>query len=173
MTTEEHTKQLVDTESAIFQFIQSNNIGQKRKFEEDWWKVLQAEFPSVTIRLRYFTPKELLRLFGFPDWFVFAIAAPLPSSQHNKKKEKRQQRISKEEIQSTEEIQKVLIADGGPDRQDEAVVAAAGVVMEEESGKVATRKQYELIGNSINVTVVMHLLEYLFLFPTQITEPSQ
>lgn len=69
------------------------------EYDPDWLNKLLGE--REDLYLRYLSPKELLRLFGFPEEFSFP------------------------------------------------------------SDKVTTRKCYELIGNSINITVASNLLERL------------
>ena len=82
----------------------SNDIS-TRSFSDNWWSLLKdnytASHPNEELHLRYFHPKELLSLFGFPEEFQFP---------HN----------------------------------------------------ISMKKQYELIGNSVNVTVISYLLQELF-----------
>jgi tRNA (cytosine38-C5)-methyltransferase len=75
----------------------------ERQFDPEWWEKLQEPFrkKGCPVRLRYFTPVELLKLFGFPPDFQF------PSN-------------------------------------------------------ISIKKQYELIGNSVNVRVIELLLKELF-----------
>lgn len=85
------------------------NNPEEREFNQDWWKELltqhnlePTEYTGTdnSVRLRFFSPKELTRLFGFSEDFHFPSSVPL-------------------------------------------------------------RKQYELIGNSLNVKVASELLRYL------------
>ena len=93
---------------------QQHNTPGERQYQQDWWQDLLTlhHLPptaytgtSESVRLRFFSPKELTRLFGFPEEFRF------PST-------------------------------------------------------VSVRKQYELIGNSLNVKVASELLRYLLTHTT-------
>lgn len=50
----------------------SNSHAQSSSFDKDWWPILQQRVAELLpgsegqLRLRYFTPRELLALFGFP-----------------------------------------------------------------------------------------------------------
>ena len=75
------------------------------------------ELPTPFLRLRYFTPTELLNLFGFPVTFKWKA------------------------------VEAITINDTNADRKDI---------------EITRKQQYELIGNSINVTVVTELLLIMF-----------
>jgi len=120
----------------------TNDGDQKRQYDSHWWSQVQAQFPDVNIKLRYFTPRELLRLFGFPETFHFAIL-PHPIKTNSK------------DTAFTNKHKKARLMADAPKEEEEEEVAQP----------VTIRKQYELIGNSINVTVVSHLLAYLLSFP--------
>jgi site-specific DNA-cytosine methylase len=76
-----------------------------RNYQENWWPQLKEYYlklyPEREVHIRYFTPRELLNLFGFPQDYRFPP-------------------------------------------------------------QITKKKQYELIGNSINVTVVSYLLREMF-----------
>jgi site-specific DNA-cytosine methylase len=96
-----------------------------RTFDPNWKEKLKGN------KLRFFSPPELLRLFGF---------LPLQQSRKNLKR-------SNMDCAS-----------------DETTVDVESNLLDEKPffpSNVTNRKCYELIGNSLSVTVVSHLLEFL------------
>jgi tRNA (cytosine38-C5)-methyltransferase len=90
-------------EENLCQQVLEEREASERQFDPSWWEKLQSMFKEkgFHVKLRYFTPVELLRVFGFPPDFQF------PSN-------------------------------------------------------ISIKKQYELIGNSVNVRVIELLLKELF-----------
>lgn len=91
------------------------------------------------LRLRYFSPEELLRIFAF-DYPTDEVAAS----------------------RSTE-----IRADGITQSARDTAVTCQEFKFTWPT-TVSTKSKYKLIGNSVNVRVVQALIEYLFLEPAQI-----
>ena len=108
-----------------------------RVFDMNWKDKLKGK------KLRFFSPNELLRLFGFLPLQTNFIPARL-----NLKR--RIEDIGKEEVEMG----------SNNDSPDENNMKLTKQKMFFPSN-VTNRKCYELIGNSLSVTVVSHLLEYM------------
>ena len=113
-----------------------------RVFDMNWKDKLKGK------KLRFFSPNELLRLFGFlPLQTNFIPARP------NLKR--RIEAIGKEE---GKEIGTEI------ESKDDQLDENSAQFIEQKTffpSNVTNRKCYELIGNSLSVTVVSHLLEYM------------
>lgn len=101
-----------------------------RTFDSNWKQKLKGN------KLRFFSPVELLRLFGF---------LPLQQSRKNLKRSN----LDCEDSNCTSTVSSLFVEN---DLVDEKTFFPSNIT---------NRKCYELIGNSLSVTVVSHLLEFL------------
>jgi tRNA (cytosine38-C5)-methyltransferase len=112
----------------------------KRKFNMDWKDELQGN------KLRFFSPDELIRLFGFRG---------LDHIEINK-------------IDNERSIKDIDGNDNGNGKSNDGSSSSGKEVNEEVEMKnffpphIPQKKCFELIGNSLNVIVVSHLLDFLF-----------
>lgn len=120
-----------------------------RVFDAQWWKKYtmtctisgEKDIEGCTY-LRYFSPKELLNLFGFPESYHFPEPNVVTATTAND--------------DSSEEVGNIIESDKMKKgkKQKKPKVPPAIVVSQ--------KKRYELIGNSVNVTVVRHIIDRLF-----------
>ena len=141
---------------------------ESRKFDLNWKDKLKGQ------KLRFFSPNELLQLFGF-------IELENVNKKIKNKNQKRSRFVLENNIDDVNSLNFKLKADDitnnddnthsdhndNNDNNDNNNNNNMNIKNDDDllffPANITNRKCYELIGNSLSVTVVSHLLEYLFL----------
>ena len=125
-----------------------------REFDLDWKKKLNGQ------KLRFFSPNELLQLFGF-------IAVKMRENTGSENTDFKNSEMN-DHNEKDKKLKKSCNSSGGRDDVNEiseygnSSISVSSLNKEFFPANITNRKCYELIGNSLSVTVVSHLLEYLF-----------
>lgn len=107
-------------------------------------------------RIRKFTPKELLNLFGFPQSFSFPeyYQTQCNNNKNNKKKKKKRAVVSKEE--DCDDDKDAFVDNEEENQEDEDKGFSS------KWSEVTIQHQYKLIGQSVSVFVISVLFEDMF-----------